>query len=110
LALRGTIQNAAALTHPRPLKRLAKLVKRTLPPALASGLEYWGWGLGLVFGYLPRERASIMSTADNNPQLQPVERRAAWRSSLYDEPLWVSIAWILVPVVLGALTIFLAIR
>ena len=51
-----------------------------------------------------------MSTAEKDRQLQPLERRAAWRSSLYDEPIWVSVAWILVPVGLGALTIFLAIR
>ena len=51
-----------------------------------------------------------MSTAEKDRQLQPLERKAAWRSSLYDEPLWVSVAWILVPVALGALAIFFVVR
>ena len=51
-----------------------------------------------------------MSTAEKDRQLQPLERRAAWRSSLYDEPLWVSVAWIVVPLGLGAVAIFLAVR
>lgn len=51
-----------------------------------------------------------MSTAQKERELEPLERKKAWRSSLYDEPLWVSIAWIVVPVGLGALVIFLAIR
>lgn len=51
-----------------------------------------------------------MSTAEKDRQLQPLERKKAWRSSLYDEPLWVSVAWIAVPVGLGALAIFFAVR
>jgi hypothetical protein len=35
---------------------------------------------------------------------------APWRSSLYEEPLWVSVAWVLGPVVLAALGIYFAVR
>lgn len=31
---------------------------------------------------------------------------SSWRSSLYEEPLWVSIAWIVGPVALAGLAIF----
>lgn len=51
-----------------------------------------------------------MSTAEKERDLQPLGRKKAWRSSLYDEPLWVSIAWIVVPVALGALAMFLTTR
>ncbi len=33
-----------------------------------------------------------------------------WRSSLYEEPLWVSLAWIIGPTVAAGLAIFFAVR
>lgn len=38
------------------------------------------------------------------------KRLAAWRSSLYEEPLWVSLAWVIGPLLLAALGIFFAVR
>jgi hypothetical protein len=38
------------------------------------------------------------------------KRLSPWRSSLYEEPLWVSVAWVLGPVVLAALGIYFAVR
>jgi hypothetical protein len=35
---------------------------------------------------------------------------APWKSSLYDEPLWVSVAWILVPVLVGGIAIYFSVR
>jgi hypothetical protein len=47
-----------------------------------------------------------------NTQKSPVKSlgqgNSSWRSSLYEEPLWVSIAWIVVPVGLASVVIFLA--
>jgi hypothetical protein len=34
---------------------------------------------------------------------------SSWRSSLYEEPLWVSIAWIVGPAALAGLAIFFAV-
>jgi hypothetical protein len=38
------------------------------------------------------------------------KRPPPWKSSLYEEPNWVSLAWILGPVLFAALAIFFAIR
>jgi hypothetical protein len=38
------------------------------------------------------------------------KRRAGWRSSLYEEPLWVSVAWVVGPILLAASGIYFAIR
>ena len=41
----------------------------------------------------------------------PDEKRpAGWRSSLYSEPMWVSVAWLLGPIAVGAIGIFFAVR
>ena len=37
------------------------------------------------------------------------DRASSWRSSLYEEPLWVSIAWIVGPVTLAGIAIFYAV-
>ena len=34
---------------------------------------------------------------------------SSWRSSLYEEPLWVSIAWIVGPLTLAGIAIFFAV-
>lgn len=51
-----------------------------------------------------------MSSAEQTQQQQqPTEKkRAAWRSSLYDEPVWVSVAWIAVPLGAAAVGVFFA--
>jgi hypothetical protein len=38
------------------------------------------------------------------------KRPAFWQSSLYDEPTWVSLAWIVVPALLAGLAIYFAVR
>jgi hypothetical protein len=38
------------------------------------------------------------------------KRQAPWKSSLYQEPLWVSIAWILGPVVVAGVAIYFSVR
>lgn len=38
------------------------------------------------------------------------KRHAFWRGSLYEEPAWVSLAWIIGPVLLAGIAIYLAVR
>jgi hypothetical protein len=38
------------------------------------------------------------------------KHRAFWRSSLYDEPTWVSLAWIVGPALLAGVAIYFAVR
>jgi hypothetical protein len=38
------------------------------------------------------------------------KRPPPWKSSLYEEPTWVSLAWILGPVLIAALVLFFVIR
>jgi len=38
------------------------------------------------------------------------KRPAGWRSSLYHEALWVSVAWVVAPVALAAIGIYFAVR
>ncbi len=33
-----------------------------------------------------------------------------WRSSLYEEPMWVSLAWIMGPVLLAGIVIYFVVR
>lgn len=35
---------------------------------------------------------------------------AFWRSSIYEEPVWVSLAWIIIPALLAGIAIFFAVR
>jgi hypothetical protein len=53
-----------------------------------------------------------MSALDKDSEPKPLiaAKTSPWRSSLYDEPTWVSLAWIVLPVGLAALGIFLAMR
>jgi hypothetical protein len=48
-----------------------------------------------------------------NTQKGPVKSlgqgNSSWRSSLYEEPLWVSIAWIAGPLTLAGIAIFFAV-
>jgi hypothetical protein len=38
------------------------------------------------------------------------ERAAFWRGSLYEEPMWVSLAWLIAPLLVAGLGIYLAVR
>jgi len=38
------------------------------------------------------------------------KRPAPWRSSLYEEPLWVSLAWVIIPTVLAVIAIYFSVR
>jgi hypothetical protein len=58
-----------------------------------------------------QRKICIMNTQEKGVQLQPLAKRLSpWRSSLYEEPLWVSLAWVLIPATLAALAIFLTLR
>jgi hypothetical protein len=49
-----------------------------------------------------KEKASLIGPEGKRP--------APWRSSLYEEPMWVSIAWILGPVLFAGIAIYLSVR
>jgi hypothetical protein len=52
-----------------------------------------------------------MSSIDKGALIDPNGKRPApWRSSLYEEPTWVSLAWLLVPSLFAAIAIYFAIR
>jgi hypothetical protein len=38
------------------------------------------------------------------------KRQAFWRSSLYEEPVWVSLAWIIGPALVAGIAIYFAVR
>jgi hypothetical protein len=37
-------------------------------------------------------------------------RPAFWRNSVYEEPAWVSLVWIIAPVLLAGIAIYIALR
>ena len=41
--------------------------------------------------------------------LQQGRRPPFWKNSTYEEPVWVSLTWILVPVLIAGLTIYMVI-
>ena len=52
-----------------------------------------------------------MNAKENSALIGPEGKRPApWRSSLYDEPIWVSILWILVPALFAGIAIYFAVR
>lgn len=52
-----------------------------------------------------------MNSSQKKAAPKPLGQGASsWRSSLYEEPLWVSLAWVLGPVALAALGILFALR
>lgn len=52
-----------------------------------------------------------MNAKENSSLIGPEGKRPApWRSSLYEEPTWVSILWILVPASFAAIAIYFAVR
>jgi hypothetical protein len=51
-----------------------------------------------------------MNARENAPVISPEGKRlAAWKSSLYEEPLWKSVAWLLGPVLCAAIGIYFAV-
>lgn len=54
-----------------------------------------------------------MSSADKSSSpLHDLAKHGSpwWRSSLYQEPVWVSVAWIIGPLLVAGLAIYLAVR
>jgi hypothetical protein len=53
-----------------------------------------------------------MSSADKSGALHDLGKHVNpwWRSSLYEEPVWVSVAWIIGPLLIAGSAIYLAIR
>jgi hypothetical protein len=52
-----------------------------------------------------------MSSKRRDALLGPEGKRPAfWRSSLYEEPAWVSLAWIIGPALLAGIAIYFAVR
>ena len=52
-----------------------------------------------------------MNSKRTDAVLSPEDKRAAfWRSSLYEEPAWVSLAWIIGPALLAGFAIYFAVR
>jgi hypothetical protein len=52
-----------------------------------------------------------MTAKERDPEPAPVRAYTApWKNSIYDEPTWVSLFWIVIPVGLAALGIFFAMK
>lgn len=52
-----------------------------------------------------------MNAKDNGSLIGPEGKRPpAWKSSLYEEPDWVSLAWIIGPMLLAGVAIYLSVR
>ncbi|HTV17582.1 MAG TPA: hypothetical protein VMG12_02900 [Polyangiaceae bacterium] len=49
-----------------------------------------------------KEKAALIGSEGKRPP--------PWKSSLYEEPAWVALAWIIGPTVLAGLVIYLAVR
>lgn len=52
-----------------------------------------------------------MNSKRRDAALSPEDKRTAfWRSSLYEEPVWVSLAWVIGPAFLAGIAIYFAVR
>jgi hypothetical protein len=52
-----------------------------------------------------------MNAKQKGAILRPEGKRPVfWRSSLYEEPVWVSLAWIIGPALLAGIAIYFAVR
>jgi hypothetical protein len=52
-----------------------------------------------------------MNIKRRDASLRPEGKRPAfWRSSLYEEPTWISLAWIIGPALLAGIAIYFAVR
>jgi hypothetical protein len=55
--------------------------------------------------------SAVMSSPENVPQLREHGKNGPWwRSSLYYEPLWVSVLWIAGPVLVAGVALFYVVR
>ena len=53
---------------------------------------------------------SPMAIDDKSSPLHAAARHPWWRSSLYEEPVWVSLAWILGPLCMALLAMYFAVK
>jgi hypothetical protein len=52
-----------------------------------------------------------MNAREKAPLISPEGKRPApWKSSLYEEPLWKSVAWLVGPALFAAAAIYFAVR
>jgi hypothetical protein len=51
-----------------------------------------------------------MAIDDKNSLLHAAGKYPWWRSSLYEEPVWVSLAWILGPLAMALAAMYFAVR
>jgi hypothetical protein len=52
-----------------------------------------------------------MNAKENGSLIGPEGKRPPpWKSSLYDEPTWVSLAWIIGPMLFAGVAIYLSVR
>ena len=51
-----------------------------------------------------------MAIDDKNSAFQGASKHPWWRSSLYEEPVWVSLVWILGPLTVAVLAMYFAVR
>ncbi|HEU4582331.1 MAG TPA: hypothetical protein VFS67_28940 [Polyangiaceae bacterium] len=51
-----------------------------------------------------------MAIDDKSTVLHQAGKHPWWRSSLYEEPVWVSVAWILGPLAVALLAVYFAVR
>jgi hypothetical protein len=58
-----------------------------------------------------KETAGMNAKEDKGTLLAPEAKRLPpWKSSLYEEPNWVSLAWIIGPVLFAGVAIYLSVR
>lgn len=51
-----------------------------------------------------------MNAKDKGVLISPDGKRPPWKSSLYEEPNWVSLAWIIGPLLFAGIAIYLSVR
>lgn len=51
-----------------------------------------------------------MNAREKSALIGPEGKRAPWRSSLYEEPLWLSLAWIIGPTLIAGVLIYFAVK
>jgi hypothetical protein len=51
-----------------------------------------------------------MAIDDKNSVLHAAGKHPWWRSSLYEEPIWLSLAWILGPLTMALVAMYFAVK
>jgi hypothetical protein len=51
-----------------------------------------------------------MNAKEKATLIGPDGKRPGWRSSLYEEPLWLSLAWVVGPTLLAGIAIYFAVK